>query len=382
LDGAVPRLRRDAMRQTTRELAVPLAFFVASRALTYLAARVAQFVRPGLDLGRFLTVWDGSWYLRIAEHGYPDHVPAAHGIAVHSQIPFFPLYPMLARVVDLAAPGHAAVALVLTAIAIGAVATCMVFLAALRLFGRPTANRAAALFCFLPGAWVLGFAYAEGLMIALSIGAILALERRRWVLAGALGALATLSRPSAVALVPVAAWAAVVAIRQRREWRALVAPLLTPLGGAGFLAYLWMRTGEIDAWFRVQHEAWGEHPDFGASAFHEVRVLVTHPLADPNDLIVGLTILSTGVMLWYLLRARLPMTYVIFTAGILALAFSSAILLPRPRFVFEAFPLVLGTARFLRAERLGLVVAVGAAAMTVLTFWYGYSWGRLVILPP
>ena len=61
--------------------------------------------------------------------------------------------------------------------------------------------------------------------------------------------------PFAIALCLACAVAAYIAIRDRRDWWALAAPLLSPLGYIGFQVFLAQHTGERGAWFRVQSEA-------------------------------------------------------------------------------------------------------------------------------
>ena len=52
------------------------------------------------------------------------------------------------------------------------------------------------IFCLFPGSIVFSMVYAEGLLIPLAAGCILALQRRRWVMAGALAGLATATAAS------------------------------------------------------------------------------------------------------------------------------------------------------------------------------------------
>ena len=61
-----------------------------------------------------------------------------------------------------------------------------------------------------------------------------------------------------------------------------------PLGALAFMGYLWQRTGEIDAWFRVQTEAWGERTDFGGESFIELRSFFRNPLGSGDVLIIGI----------------------------------------------------------------------------------------------
>ncbi len=100
------------------------------------------------------------------------------------------------------------------------------------------ATRTTALIFFSPAAMVFSFVYSEGLVIALSSLTLLALGRRRWVLAGAAAALATACDPVASAIVLPCAVAAYVDWRRVRDARAWWAPALAPLGIIGFFSCL------------------------------------------------------------------------------------------------------------------------------------------------
>src|SRR5205807_9116864 len=211
---------------------------------------------------RVMTVWDGRWYLRIAVHGYPTSVPQGdfyHGTGrqVQSSVAFFPLYSLLTRGLDRILPGGADVAGVVLALLIGAAATVVVWMVAEKVAGRQVADRAAVLFAFSPGAFVLSLVYAEGLLVLLSAGCLLALLERRWLLAGVLAALAGATRPNATAAMLACAWAAGVAIWKDREWRAAIAPALAPSGMPAFFVFLWWHTGETLIWFRGESQAPG-----------------------------------------------------------------------------------------------------------------------------
>ena len=86
-----------------------------------------------------------------------------------------------------------------------------------------------------------------------------------------------------MALIAACAVAAFIAIRRRRDWSSLVAPLLAPVGFVAFQLFLAAHTGESWAWFRVQREAWREGTSFGATAVSNTVSFLTHPLASPTD---------------------------------------------------------------------------------------------------
>jgi Gpi18-like mannosyltransferase len=135
----------------------------------------------------FASAWDGPWYRAIIEFGYPNQVVEAGGRATASQLAFFPLYPAIAKVADMVLPFRRTTTLVLVAAFFGGVAVCLLWRTTRMLFDERTADRAALLFSFFPGAFIFSFAYAEGLMISLAIVCLAALHRRRWLTAGLAG---------------------------------------------------------------------------------------------------------------------------------------------------------------------------------------------------
>jgi Mannosyltransferase (PIG-V) len=367
---AAPGARRRPA-EVLRPLALPLAAYLASRVLTFLAIALSAFTQHR-SLHRIMTVWDGRWYEKIVYHGYPRWV--AHGDfyrgtgrTVQSAVAFFPLYPAIVRVADVVVPGSAWVAGVVVALLLGAVATALVWIIADQVAGRRVADRAAVLFAFSPGAFVLSLVYAEALMVVLAGGCLLALMHRRWLLAGVLAALATATRPNAMALVVACAWAAGVAFWQDRDRRALIAPLVAPVGMVAFMLFLWHHTGEPLIWFRVEATGWGERVDFGwSNAGTFIRMI-----SDPNQMVLAISLVFALVLIYLLVRARLPGVLNAYAGTALFLVLTSHIN-ARPRFLFVAFPLAIALAKYVKRSTAFTVLAATFAASTVmLTIFYG-----------
>ena len=358
-----------------RPLAVPLLAYLASRVLTAFAIGLAS-VASRHSLHYILTVWDGRWYEKIAVHGYPTHVPQgdfyAHtGRNAQSSVAFFPLYPLLMRGLDRVLPGGPDVAGVVLSLLFGALATVLVWFVAEKVAGRRVADRAAVLFAFSPGAFVLSLVYAEALLVALSAACLLALLERRWVLAGVLAALAGATRPNATAAAIACAWAAAWAIVKDRDWRALVAPVLAPVGMLAFFVFLWWHTGETRIWFRVQSQGWGERLDFGRANLGVFADVFTRPLHNPNRIVLALSMVTAVVLMVVLVRAKLPGVLNVYALSGLGLVLASHIN-ARPRFIFVAFPLVIALAKTIRKQPAFMVlVGVFAASMVMLTVFYG-----------
>lgn len=390
-DGEVPPASESDVAPTGVKAMVrrwwPPPRWALQAAAAMLAARVLQwavllFLRPmmpalnGQPIRSLLVpqLWDALWYERAAQHGWPTHMTVIHGVTQLNTFPFFPAFPMLIRAVHLVLPLSWTAAAGVASI-VSEVAMIVAFRALARdIWDEDVAQRATLLFCFAPGAFTFALPYSEPTFLTFVILAILALRRRQWLAAGVLGALATTARPESVALMVCAAWAAMWAIWKHREWRALIAPAITPVGVVAWFAYLWAHTGIPLAWFQEERNGWGDR--LNPLAF--VRLVedahsTTSSIALP-DLwapIAG-TVLAAAlvaVMIW----VRPPSILVVFSGIVLALSFFSQPLGLRPRFVLIAFPLVMTLAVKVKREVYSVVLAASAVTSTALLVMATYS---------
>ncbi|MFZ9628292.1 MAG: glycosyltransferase family 39 protein [Ilumatobacteraceae bacterium] len=330
---------------------------------------------PMLDV---LTSWDGLWYLRIVRAGYPTSVrPHVTYDVADARAAFFPAYPMLVRVADRLLPGGDVAASLLVNLVLGGVVVWLTGLLARRAFGDDVAVRAMVLVAMFPGSFVLSFAYTEALLLAAVTACLLALHERRWLTAGLLAAIASATRPNGVAIVAACAVAAVLAIRDRREWRSLVAVLLAPLGFVVFQWWLGRHTGEPGVWFRVQTEAWGEGASFGLTALRRTWRAIASPLTSPTNVITAVSLVTTVLLVWFARRVRLPLTMAAYSGVVLLLMLLPATVTARPRFLYTALPLLIAAAVWIERHRrhwwpsVYAACAVGLVALTTLYGVYG-----------
>ena len=162
--------------------------------------------------------WDGQWYELIAKHGYP-HVLSTYsnGQVVQNQWAFYPGFPMLCRLLMQTGMSFAVSAIVVNLIA-GAIGCCLLY-ALVRTSGSTfTATMAVVGFCFFPTAFVLQAAYSEALAFALIVGALFALNRRRYSWFMICTIALSLTRPVALPLAAVAGLHALLRwVRRNRE---------------------------------------------------------------------------------------------------------------------------------------------------------------------
>lgn len=351
------------------KIATILAGYAASRVVILLAVGVAMLVKPGMTLTQALSPWDSGWYFAVATGGYPSEVPVVDGVVGQNTTAFFPLYPFLIRWLAELTPLGVFGAGVLLALAGGAVSSVLLWKLVATFGDGALADRATALFVAFPSSFVFSIAYSEGVMLPFAVGSLLALQRRKWAIAGVLAAVATLARPNAVALCFACAWAAVVAIRDRREWGSLLAPALSPIGIVGFIGFLWARTGDPLVSLKTQRGGWNQNVDFGATTFEAAVDVLRQPF-DINGIVSTLSVVfvlgGLALLVWW----RPPATLTIYAVVVILPVLLSAAISSRPRFALTAFPLVIAYARVTRGWAFSIVLACSGVllgALTILT---------------
>jgi Mannosyltransferase (PIG-V) len=369
-----------------REARFAIGVYLATRALLLLVAFVNGTLRHHAFTHE-LSQWDGLWYRMLADHGYPTHV--TH---VQSTLGFFPLYPLLVWAVSHAFVVPIAhwkilsttIAGVIVSGVGGVITTVLVQRLAAGWWGERTGRKAVLIFCLYPGSVVFSMVYAEGVMLALVAGCILALQRRRWVLAGVLAAFATATEPEAIVLVLVCAVSAGLEFRRRgftnREaLKSLVAPALSVVGVGAFGAFLWLWTGSPFASLIAQRDGWSEKTnvfalgDLAKALGNEISFShFNHPTINLN-LVVGLIgAVVLIVMLVLVVRNHREMSAeaIVWTFGISWLALTSEYTPPMPRLVITAFPAVIVLARYVHGKWwtallwVNGVLLVGLSALT------------------
>lgn len=312
--------------------------------------------------------WDSTWYLEIAQGGYTPTDPARSA--------FFPLYPLLVSVVSAPLGGALvpAALLVSWSCALGFLTVLHRVVAAAR--DAATATTVVRVAAYVPPAIFLSAIYTESLFLILSLGALVAARRDRWVIAGLLGAVAASCRSIGVLLViplaveylwgrrsggdvrPVDRWYAFRhRIRPDVLWIGLV-----PLGVVLYAAYLGLATGDPMGVVRAQSD-WERTfltPIGGLIAGAGVIVgrigdlaglWYMAPLAPgqvpglalARDIVLLLFVGAAIAVLWWA-RRRLPVSWVAW--GVVSLAYPLSVpsmqqpLMSLPRFTMACFPIV------------------------------------------
>jgi hypothetical protein len=378
------------VKATVYELRWTIAIYIGTRALLLAVAIVNGALRHHPVLNE-LANWDGFWYRSVANKGYPTFPSHAQ-----TNLGFFPLFPMaawaVAHLLTLTSTHSEIWRITFSGAAVsmvgGLAATVIVHRLAEGWWDKQTADRAAALFAIFPGSVVFSMVYAEGLIIPLAAGCILALERRRWLVAGILAGVATAAGPEAFMLIPACLVAAFREFRRYgygfgRSWRSLIPTAMAPIGAASFAVFLWSWTGTPMANYYAQHYGWQEKTD--PLALWNLTVTMTnqlthtpfnHPTINLNLIVGFLGAFVLAWALWCVFRARTRISpeAIAWTLGISFLCVTSEYIPPNPRLLITSFPAILAIARFAQGRAykwligVNVVLLIGLSALTFVGF--------------
>jgi hypothetical protein len=198
---------------------------------------------PGWEL---FTHWDGKWYELIATRGYEygaDYATKRYTIS------FPPLFSIVTySVMSLfRLPFEIAGTLVNNAAFLGTL--LLLFTWVEQQYSTKIARWSTIAMAWCPYSLYGTVAYTEGLFLLLTMAALYAFDRKRYVWASVCGSLATVTRFFGTALIPTLL---LVAWRQRRGAIAYVSALAMGLGWLCFLAYCGWRWGDPLAPFNAQ----------------------------------------------------------------------------------------------------------------------------------
>jgi hypothetical protein len=361
--------------------AYALGVYLATRVAVTLGVTAAYLMRPAWSWRHIVTRDDAWWYERIAAHGYGHtlrlHLPGDLFHSHYSPWAFYPGYPLAVRLAhEVTRLPYSTAGFVLSFVLAGA-AVRAVYELGDACGGQVVARGSAALVAAWPGSAAMNLPYSEGLFMTAAAFSLAALLRRRWWLAGVLGAVATLTRAVGLALVAAAIVAAVSEIRGRREWRALVAPLLTGAGAAAFYLYGWWQTGDPLVW-RHAEGLWRQKLDFGAEVVH--RLLHDFSLrgtASGGAIAVSTLLLTVGLAMLALMLAaavgvrrdlRLPLLVYGVVSTALVVGYSNVG--PRPRMILAIIPGFVWLAKWLPPRLVEVLVMGLASALALTAFLY------------
>ncbi|MDQ7993898.1 MAG: hypothetical protein REI45_14600 [Propionicimonas sp.] len=349
--------------------------------------------RGDLQIHEALFTWDGTYYRAIAEQWYV-------GIG-DDAARFFPVYPGLAKVLGPLFGGRTDLALIFVTNVAAFLGAWVVWRLTAEVLhtrraaasdddrdpdlgpgvsgwtrlrrlaspawtpdegpvtARATADRAAWLTAIFPAAFVLSFAYSEGLALLLVAATLLALHRRAFVAAGGLALLLAALRPTG-GLILVAVLVELVRARPRPRRLDWVVGLGGPvLGLVGALVWIEHSTGDLLLPVRLQSEIRGGLQDPVTRVLEPFAEILTGDFRDVYNLGFMLVLLGLAA---FAVHRRQPLSWLVYTAASLVLLLSSQVTDSLGRYGLVVVPLVVALAQWADVRWRQVLVAVGCSA--------------------
>ncbi|MBV9027838.1 MAG: hypothetical protein JO311_04425 [Candidatus Eremiobacteraeota bacterium] len=329
--------------QTVREVLID---FGATRVAIIVIAELAAVIigqRAGSHVQEsshaLLAVW-GRWdavhYLNIATAGYQG-----------TDMAFFPLYPLLIRMVGALAGNHLVAGLLIS--------SASLFFGLLYLYklleheyDRAVARRAIFYVSIFPTAVYFTAVYTESLFFMLTVASFYYMRARLWWVAAIVGFFAALTRIEGVLLIVPFVMECFAAQRgQRRNYADYAAGLLIPAGLAVYMGYLWVLRADPLYFSHVQIH-WNRHfaPPWVSliNAFGKIAHTSSAQIVANQSLEIAFTLLMIGVLVagWHSLRP----SYIAYMGLSILVPMSTSNLMSMPRFALVLFPMFAILARW------------------------------------
>lgn len=311
--------------------------------------------------------WDGEFYQHIATVGY-EYAPDAK----QSSIAFFPLFPLVTRVVmSLGLPFEVAGTLVNNLAFLGALGVLYHWVE--ERHGIRTAKWATAVLAWCPFSIFGTVTYTEGLFLLLTTASLQAFDNRHYARAALWGAMATATRVNGAALIPTFL---LVAWRERRPPIAYVVAFTTGGGLLLFSLYCALRFGDPLAFVHAQ-KGWQSQTGFNVKVWWD---LFTQNLMLKKGWSPAFVALTKVVMLFgssYLLwrsRTKLSRVAVAYGFASIALVIASGAILSVERFLYGIVTVSIALGLLLSCHRRWGYVTIGFFAVMLIYYSMRFSW--------
>lgn len=354
-----------------------LTFHLLTRALI-IGALVIGAVVSGRSFPEVVMRWDGNWYAKVADDGYPAPLPVTPtGRIESSTAAFFPLYPLLTKGLTAIGVPFWLGGMLINLVASSA-AVLVIVMVGTQYLDRRSAQLLGCLWTVFPVSAALTVTYSEALFTLFGAASLYLMLRRHWILAGLAATLAGTVRPPGIVFAGAVGLAALLAFARERDWRSLLGATLAPLGFLATMIGIGLRAGRLDAWQVTEHDGWHTELTYGMSWLAWLRPTESNIQARLH-LVVALFALALVVLavVAILLRPPLPIMALIAVGAFIAFGFGGVGMNAGPRVMMAFFPVLAPPAVLLsrcpRAIRRGVLVTGSVVAAVVGAYYFIWS---------
>ncbi len=193
--------------------------------------------------------WDSNWYGRIVHSGY------SWNVGKESDVTFFPLYPLIWRVILSITGWSSAVCaqLISNSLALGSFVIFYYWI--LSAFDKKVAIRSLVALAIFPTSFFLISVYSESTLLILVAAAFLLAYKEKWNWAAVIAGLASAARPPGIFLWPTLFLLWYINSKKKgvfNPYQFFCLVVLPPLGLIIFSFFLWHQVGDPLAWLKGQ----------------------------------------------------------------------------------------------------------------------------------
>lgn len=309
-----------------------------------------------------LLQWDSEWYFKIATDGYRYNGDPL----LHQNVVFYPLYPMLSRIVGIITGLSTSNSLLLVSNVAGFCEIILLFKLVREEFGDQVGLATVALLSFFPTSVLLSAGYTEPLALLMIVSFFLVLKRKQYLWAALFAGLALATRSTGIVLLPVLLWE-IWSDRKHLPFFRTVVPCVI-IGTSGlwlFMAYLWVSFGNPWAFSEAQ-SAYHDGTAMGARVLSAIKLEPFSRMVlddwNPWGRDSWITLLVIAAIIVGSFRLRISMT--LFALGTLLLPYLTlsggpAGFVSMGRFNLVSFPVFIVFASFLVRMRWLMVAVIG-----------------------
>jgi len=314
--------------------------------------------------------WDALNYQKLAQFGYSSNGE------LQPLLVFYPLYPWTVRLFAFFFRDYLLSAFIVSTLA--SLVTAIVLLRLVELdYSKEMAQRAVWFLFIFPTSYFLHIGYTESLFLMVALSCVFAARKQRWLLAGFFGALACLTRPTGLVLLPVLMAEVAHQHWTTRRWRwQWLWIFVAVLGFAGYLLLNKHVTGDALAFTSLENQFFGKSlsaPWTGLD--NAIGALSREPaeaeMIGTQEVFFILLGLVCTIFSWIKLRPA----YSVWMTGNWLLFVSVSFVLSVPRYTLTMFPIYI-LFSMLAARRIWLAVITFWSILYLSFFASLFAWGH------
>ncbi len=338
-----------------------------------LAWGIMRYVNREQSVHDFLHFWksaDAYHYLCIAEDWY-----LSEGIIDRVvQLVFLPGYPIAVRVVYTLVRDYIAAGMLVSVLSFCG-ALCVIYRLFLLDYDEEISLRAVFLLCLTPGAFFFVAPMSESFFLLLSAVCLYQARKRKWLLAGLFGALASFTRSLGLMLfVPLFMEILADLLHGRKESRRGFAALaMVPLGFAAYCLVNYAVAGNPFQFMIYQREHWFQELGlfFNTPAYQLRYALGAERGTRMGLWLPNLIVLYLTPVILILGAKKLRASYTLWAMAYYVVAVGATWLLSAPRYMLVLLPIPLALACFGEKKplRSAIYILLGASELYYLTMF-------------